>query len=215
MRDSPNSLLVAAEARRDASRCPACRTLSTSVHSRDHRQPADRPVSGQAIRLRLTIRRFSCRNPSCPRRTFAEQLPHRLGRHAQRTRRLAQAQVQTAVALAAHPRPGCCRTSPCRPAPRSCYGQSAACHCPPETGRALLALTTGRCAKGAPPGPSSSTSSAGVPSTSCRTVRPRRSPTGFDGSRRSGLSRATARPSTRAAPRRAHLRPSRLPTAGV
>ena len=103
MRDSPNSLLVAAEARRDASRCPACRTLSTSVHSRDHRQPADRPVSGQAIRLRLTIRRFSCRNPSCPRRTFAEQLPHRLGRHAQRTRRLAQAQVQTALALGGAP----------------------------------------------------------------------------------------------------------------
>ena len=103
MRDSPNSLLVAAEARRDASRCPACRTLSTSVPSRDHRQPADRPVSGQAIRLRLTIRRFSCRNPSCPRRTFAEQLPHRLGRHAQRTRRLAQAQVQTALALGGAP----------------------------------------------------------------------------------------------------------------
>jgi transposase len=103
MRDSPNALLVAAEARRDASRCPACRPLSTSVHSRDHRQPADRPVSGQAIRLRLTIRRFSCRNPSCPRRTFAEQLPHRLGRHAQRTRRLAQAQVQTALALGGAP----------------------------------------------------------------------------------------------------------------
>jgi transposase len=103
MRDSPNSLLVAAEARRDASRCPACRTLSTSVHSRYHRQPADLPVSGQAIRLRLTIRRFSCRNPSCPRRTFAEQLPHLLGRHAQRTRRLAQAQVQTALALGGAP----------------------------------------------------------------------------------------------------------------
>ncbi len=37
VRDSPNSLLVAAEARRGASRCPTCSTLSTSIHSRYHR----------------------------------------------------------------------------------------------------------------------------------------------------------------------------------
>ncbi len=48
VRDSPNSLVVAAEARRNASRCPTCNTLSTSIHSRYHRQPADLPVSGQA-----------------------------------------------------------------------------------------------------------------------------------------------------------------------
>ena len=102
-RDSSNSVVVAAEARRDASRCPICSTLSTSIHSRYHRQPADLPVSGQAVRLRLTIRRFYCRNPSCPRHTFAEQLPHLLGRHAQRTRRLAKAHVQTALALGGAP----------------------------------------------------------------------------------------------------------------
>ena len=103
VRDGPNSLLIAAEARRDASRCPACSTLSTSIHSRYRRQPADLPVSGKAIRLRLTIRRFYCHNPSCPRRTFAERLPHLIGRHAQRTRRLAKAQVQTALALGGAP----------------------------------------------------------------------------------------------------------------
>ena len=97
VRDSPNCLLVAAEARRDASRCPACSTLSTSIHSRYRQQPADLPVSGKAIR------RFYCCNPSCPRRTFAERLPHLLGRHAQRTRRLAKAQVQTALALGGAP----------------------------------------------------------------------------------------------------------------
>ena len=46
VRDGPTSLLVAAQARRDASRCPACSTLSTSIHSRYRRQPADLPVSG-------------------------------------------------------------------------------------------------------------------------------------------------------------------------
>jgi transposase len=103
VRDSPNSVVVAAEARRDASRCPVCSRLSTAIHSRYHRQPADLPVSGKAVRLRLTIRRFYCRNPSCPRRTFAERLPHLLGRHAQRTRRLAKAHVQTALALGGAP----------------------------------------------------------------------------------------------------------------
>ncbi len=103
VRDGPDALLIAAESRRDHARCPGCRTVSTSVHSRYRRQPADLPASGQAVRLRLTIRRFYCRNPSCPRRTFAERLPRLLGRHAQRTRRLAEAQVQTALALGGAP----------------------------------------------------------------------------------------------------------------
>src|SRR3954462_5937500 len=105
VRDSPNSVVVAAEARRDASRCPACSRLSTAIHSRYHRQPADLPVSGKAVRLRLPIRCFYCRTPSCPRRTFAERLPHLLGRHAQRTRRLAKAHVQTTLDLGTAPPP--------------------------------------------------------------------------------------------------------------
>jgi transposase len=103
VRDGRNALLVSAQARRDHARCPDCKTVSTSVHSRYRRRPADLPVSGRAVCLNLTIRRFYCHHPSCLRRTFAERLPHLLGRHAQRTRRLAQAQVQTALALGGAP----------------------------------------------------------------------------------------------------------------
>src|SRR5687767_13395181 len=102
-RDGPDALLIAAEARRGHARCPGCRTVSTSVHSRHRRRPADLPASGQAVRLDLTIRRFYCRHPSCPRRTLAERLPRLLGRHAQRTRRLADAQARTGLALGGAP----------------------------------------------------------------------------------------------------------------
>lgn len=103
VRDGPGALTVLAQARHDHARCPTCRTLSTSVHSRYHRRPTDLPVSGNAVRLQLAVRRFYCRDPACPRHTFAERFPHLLARHAQRTRRLVQAQARTGLALGGQP----------------------------------------------------------------------------------------------------------------
>ena len=102
-RDGASALRLGAEAKRDHARCPACRTVSRSVHSRYHRRPTDLPTSGQEARLTLTIRRFYCHDPTCARRTFAERLPRLLDRYAHRTRRLADAQVRTALALGATP----------------------------------------------------------------------------------------------------------------
>ena len=102
-RNGASSLCVGAEAKRDHAYCPTCRTISRSVHSRYHRQPADLPTSGQEVRLTLTIRRFYCHDPACARRTFAERLPRLLDRYAQRTHRLVDAQVRTALALGATP----------------------------------------------------------------------------------------------------------------
>ena len=58
VRDGRNALPVFAEARRDHARCPDCQTVSTSVHSRYRRRPADLPVSGRAVCLSLKVRRF-------------------------------------------------------------------------------------------------------------------------------------------------------------
>ena len=102
-RDGPDALNVAAEGRRDHARCPACRTRSSAVHSRTQRRPADLPTGGKVFRLRLTVRRFTCHHPGCPRRTFAERFPHLLGRHAQRTRRLVEAHARTGLALGGQP----------------------------------------------------------------------------------------------------------------
>ncbi len=103
VRDGHSAITVVAEAKRDHPRCPTCRAVSTSVHSRHRRRPADLPASGEAIRLHLEVRRFYSRDPACPRQTFAERFPKLLARHAQRTRRLAEAQDRTGLALGGQP----------------------------------------------------------------------------------------------------------------
>jgi transposase len=55
--------------------CPRCATLSSSVHSRYQRQPADLPWGSLAVRIQLTVRKFVSRTPSCARRIFTERLP--------------------------------------------------------------------------------------------------------------------------------------------
>ena len=54
------------------------------------RQPQDLPCVGQNVRLQLTVRRFVCLNPVCPKRTFAERFPDWLPVYARRTERLTQ-----------------------------------------------------------------------------------------------------------------------------
>ncbi len=48
---------------------------SSAIHSYYRRRPADLPCAGQPIRLLLVVRKFFCRNPTCPRKVFAERLP--------------------------------------------------------------------------------------------------------------------------------------------
>ena len=102
-RDGPGALTVLVKAKHDHGRCPTCRTVSTSVHSCYHRRAADLPASGKAVQLQLVVRRFYCHDPACSRRTFAERFPKLLARHAQRTRRLVQAQARTGLALGGLP----------------------------------------------------------------------------------------------------------------
>ena len=92
-------LVVVAHRRRSHGRCPSCGALSSSVHSRYERRPADLPSFGCPVRLRIRIRRFYCRHPGCPRRTFAERLPRLLPARARRTLRLARAQARVGLAL--------------------------------------------------------------------------------------------------------------------
>lgn len=76
--------------------CPTCSQSNHRVHSYYQRHPDDLPWSGLALRLTLTVRRFFCDNPDCPRRTFAERLPQLLKPHAQKTKRLSQTMYEIA-----------------------------------------------------------------------------------------------------------------------
>ena len=68
--------------------CPDCQQTSSRVHSYYTRRPRDLPSSGRPISLVLQVRHFRCPNRACPRKTFAEPLPHLLLPRAQRTSRL-------------------------------------------------------------------------------------------------------------------------------
>jgi transposase len=65
--------------------CPRCAVSSSSVHSRYQRHLTDLPWSTHAVYLRLTVRRFFCRNPSCTRRIFTERLPALVAAYARNT----------------------------------------------------------------------------------------------------------------------------------
>ena len=93
----PTGLRIAVQGAHPAASCPTCHTTSLSIHSRYRRHPTDLPSFGKEVRLDLLVRRFYCRNPVCPRRTFAEPLPNLLAPRARRTRRLATAQGTVGV----------------------------------------------------------------------------------------------------------------------
>lgn len=90
---------IAAEGRRRGARCPDRGRPGGAVHSRCLRRPADPPSLGREVRLEVRVRRLCCRDPACPRRTFAERLPGLIAPHAHRTHRLAAARGRVGVAV--------------------------------------------------------------------------------------------------------------------
>jgi transposase len=85
--------------------CPACGRRSRRVHSRYSRRVADEPIGGRPVEIHLEIRRFRCGNPSCPRRTFAEQVPQLVGRRARRTVPLLRLLQDVALTIGGRPGP--------------------------------------------------------------------------------------------------------------
>jgi transposase len=92
-------LLIEAHTTTPTALCPDCHHLSMRVHSRYTRLLRDLPVTEQAVRLLLRVRRFFCTTSSCPRRTFAERLPTIAPFRAQRTERVTQSLRTLGLAL--------------------------------------------------------------------------------------------------------------------
>ena len=74
--------------------CPSCSVESDHVHSLYQRTVADLPWPGVPLTLHLHVRRFLCRHPACPRRSFSEPLPELVAPSARRSLRLANEQRQ-------------------------------------------------------------------------------------------------------------------------
>ena len=69
-------------------RCPGCGTLSDAVHCQYQRTVHDVPCGGRRVVLRLKVRKFFCRVPTCPRKVFAERLPDLVQAYARVSNRL-------------------------------------------------------------------------------------------------------------------------------
>src|SRR5438128_11232957 len=79
--------------------CPLCTTPAHHIHSHYERTLADLPWAQYRVRLQLRVRKWFCRNRSCPRRIFTERLPTVAAPWARRTLRLAQRLLALGVAL--------------------------------------------------------------------------------------------------------------------
>ncbi|MFF5015102.1 transposase family protein [Streptomyces sp. NPDC001165] len=56
----------------DGAVCPVCGVWSNLVHGSYLRFPTDVPSGDRSIVLQLRVRRFTCGNSECARRTFVE-----------------------------------------------------------------------------------------------------------------------------------------------
>ncbi|MEU6895549.1 transposase family protein [Streptomyces sp. NPDC046557] len=65
--------------------CSGCGVPSDWTHSRYVRHLADVALGGRPVRIDLSVCRLYCENPSCPKVTFAEQVPGLTVRYQRRT----------------------------------------------------------------------------------------------------------------------------------
>jgi transposase len=70
-----DSIVVEVVATSLTSRCPLCSEASESIHWNSRRVLRDVPCAGRRVQLFLTVRKFSCRNPLCPRKVTASRIP--------------------------------------------------------------------------------------------------------------------------------------------
>lgn len=71
--------------------CPWCGTPGSRVHSRYVRTIADVAFGGRCLVLKLQVRKWICREASCPQHIFAERFPELVQRYARMTDRLVKA----------------------------------------------------------------------------------------------------------------------------
>jgi len=82
-----------------AAGCPRCAVPSTVIHGRYQRHLTDLPWGTRPVHLQLTVRKFVCRNASCPRRIFTERVPELVASYARKTCRLITTLQAIGVAL--------------------------------------------------------------------------------------------------------------------
>lgn len=84
---------------REGDACPDCQSYSTKIHGRYERQLKDIPSQMKSLVIHLTVRRFTCVNEFCARRTFTEDTSRLASPYARRTKKLTAWLTRIALAL--------------------------------------------------------------------------------------------------------------------
>ena len=101
VRATTTELVVRIACQRSCAACPLCQQTSERVHGTYGRTVADLPCAGRRVILRLSVRKFVCRTPTCPRQIFTERLPDLVQSYARMTNRLREALVALGLATSA------------------------------------------------------------------------------------------------------------------
>lgn len=80
-------LYIRCQRKPETAKCPACGTESNKIHSKYRREIADLPISQYKVKLMIEVKKYTCSNPKCSRKRFAEELPF-VGERCKRTKRL-------------------------------------------------------------------------------------------------------------------------------
>ena len=86
--DACGVIVVRARTRGGPVACPGCGTETGRVHGYHERTPADVPVDGRRVLVKMRARRMRCPVLGCATQTFREQVPGVLERYQRRTERL-------------------------------------------------------------------------------------------------------------------------------
>jgi len=95
-------LRIVVQVRNDTAVCPACKRVSSRVHSRYWRSLADVTAFGLHLELHAYARRFRCEDRGCPQRFFAERLPD-IPARARRSDRVTTLLAYTALGVGGLP----------------------------------------------------------------------------------------------------------------
>jgi transposase len=93
------SVRIQARTRTSKAVCPSCGVTSERVHSRYERRLSDQAIAGQETVIHLQVLRFFCRNDTCVKKTFAEQVPGLTVRYGRRSVGLGESLRAIALAL--------------------------------------------------------------------------------------------------------------------
>jgi transposase len=85
---SASELVIGVACQATSMPCPECHQPSARIHGHYQRTVADLPCAGRNVILVLTVRKFVCSTPTCPRRIFTERLPGLVQSSARMTSRL-------------------------------------------------------------------------------------------------------------------------------